>query len=346
MAKPIVVLVHGMGTHPAAENQIKTDFIEGTKEAAGFYGITDFNIEDYANLQQFNYSDELDERRNIIAGNQQAILGQFADLPGSDSLVGLVHKLIAYQANFNKDDFIYTHWLDVALYCSEFGEHLRVKFAEKLNEWLLNAQGARVHVIAHSLGTALANDTLEKFYKVGPHSVPADTPYLKAGAHNIKTLWTFANVSRLTRVLFPIDIGGHSTVVKAGPAGCADMLFNCFNVLDPFTWFKRYQPVPVPGATATFKNEVIRVKNTHSFREYVTDPEVASTLLNELTGLGVFADPEKIADAVGAHRDNSINEKVDDILVATRALRNGHINTLPELLKAIKAFRNTLDALV
>lgn len=337
MSYPIILLVHGMGTHPL-DNMTK-EFKAGLNEAAKGFGLDEFDIDVHMEIVEFNYSETLDSIRNKLAEDAEQITSSFDVLPGSDTLIGIVHKLLKFQANFDEDENIYTHWLDVFLYSTYYGEKLRVELAKKLNGIFKRANGRRIHVVAHSLGTALVNDTLEKFYKVGPQGDDNNgAPYLKSGSDNIKTLWTFANVSRLLHLLAPIDTGPNGTVVKSGPTGCTDFLYNVRHELDPFTWFLQYNPDIESGKN--FVNNVVRKINTHSFQEYISDPEVAQYMLAEMTDLDAILDPDRLGTCKQKHREGEINGLFDRIKEETADIRNGDINSIPELLKVLNDFQN------
>jgi hypothetical protein len=325
---PIVLLVHGMGTHPL-DNMTK-EFKAGLSEAAKGFNIKDFEIDEHMELVEFNYSETLDQIRKKLAGEAQGILDQFDVLPGNS----LIERLLSFQANLDEDEFIYTHWLDVLLYgASYYGEAIRVELARKINMLLKRAHGADVHIIAHSLGTAVVHDTLEKLYR--RDATPGDgIPDLKPNIDSIKCLWTFANVSGMVDILNCVTPS--DTVVRAGPKGCTHYFYNIRHELDPFTWFEQYDPQP--PAAQTFVNNVVRKQNTHSFQEYVADPEVAQYLLLHLTDLQAPKLTENLNHCIEKHRETSINGLYEKIEAETSDIRDGDVNSIPELMEAINAF--------
>ena len=54
MSKPIILLIHGMGTHPPGN--MRKEFIDGINDTAKLFEITDFDIEEKAQIEEFNYS--------------------------------------------------------------------------------------------------------------------------------------------------------------------------------------------------------------------------------------------------------------------------------------------------
>lgn len=341
MSKPIVLLIHGMGTHPV--DNMTREFKAGLIEAANGFGMGAFDPDESMDIVEYNYSETLDNIRKKLAEDAQEILDLF---PNGTPGVDIVHKLLAFQANFSEDEFLYTHWLDVALYSLYYGEAIRVELAKKLNNLFKEAANRRVHVIAHSLGTAVLHDTLDKFYKVlGPGEGGGDYPYMRAGGHNLKTVWTFANVSKLVSVLNDVADQG-PTVVRSGPTGCTDSLYNIYHTLDPFCWFEPYKEDTVAIENGRhFETKIVRKKNTHSFQEYVANPEVAKYLLAELVQAVEPLKPDNFAAYVKKHKENTpnaiynkIESKVDEI----KAGRN-KLSDIKDLFDLLKNFVDTVE---
>jgi hypothetical protein len=341
MSKSIVLLIHGMGTHPL--DNMTREFKTGLIEAANGFGIKDFDPDESMDITEYNYSETLDNIRKKLAEDAQEILDLFPEgTPGSE----VVQKLLAFQANFSEDEFEYTHWLDVALYSLYYGEAIRIELAKKLNNLFKEAGNRRVHVIAHSLGTAVLHDTIDKFYKVlAPGESGGDYPYLRAGGHNLKTLWTFANVSKLVSVLNNVADEG-PTLVRSGPTGCTDSLYNIYHTLDPFCWFEPYKKSTVTIENGRhFEIKIVRKKNTHSFQEYVANPEVAKYLLAELVQAVEPLKPDNFAAYVEKHKENTPNdiyEKIEGSIGEIKAGRN-ELSSIKELFELVKSFVDTVE---
>ncbi|RLA73012.1 MAG: hypothetical protein DRG78_23075 [Epsilonproteobacteria bacterium] len=330
---PIVLLVHGMGTHPL-DNMTK-DFKAGLNEAAKGFGVNDFNIDEHMEIVEFNYSESLDKIRKKLAEQSQDIIAQFDMLPGAGTAVEIVKKLLEFQSNLDKDEEIYTHWLDVLLYGATFyGEPIRIELAKKINNIQKRAAGRDIHIVAHSLGTAVVHDTLNKLYRDEATSED-DIPDLIPGIDNIKCLWTFANVNRLVHILNGIAPNG-SSVVRSGPNGCTDYLYNIYHELDPFTMILRYEPTIENGKN--FVNHVVRNINTHNFTEYVADPEVSQYMLLQMTNL---QEPKSMANFEAykqKHREGEINGLYDKMKVEFKEIHNLEIDSVEDLFVLIQEF--------
>ena len=341
MSRSIVLLIHGMGSHPL--DNMTREFKAGLQEAATGFGMDGFDPDEHMEIVEFNYSESLDSIRKKLASDAQDILDMF---PSGTPSSRIVDKLLKFQSNLSDDEFIYTHWLDVALYCLFYGESIRVELATKLNNLLKRAANRRVHVIAHSLGTALLHDTLDKFYKVlGPGEAGGDYPYLRAGGDNLKTIWTFANVSRLVNVLNNVAEVG-PTVVRSGPTGCTDSFYNAYHEFDPFCWFEPFDENSFPIESGRhFNTKIVRVKNTHSFQEYVSDPLVAKYLLAELAYAVEPLDSVNFDAYESSHKQNTPNEiyeKLKDKKEEIMAQKLS-VSSLKELFELLNEFSDGIE---
>ncbi len=275
MANKVVLLVHGMGTHKKGE--IIKNFKSGLGDRAKSFGLDSSTLLKKVDYKEYNFSEKFDAIRKQFAENAQARAKGFKYLGTQGFAESLVTQLTNFEAKFGKDQFFYTHWLDVVLYGTMyFGEKLRVEFITEFDKLRKKYGHANIHIVCHSLGTALVHDALAKYYRLHPDPFD-DIPDVKAGDFNIASLWTFANVSRLVNLLNDLTDPYQSTV-KTGDEGCTMQFFNVRHRYDPFTWFKTYKKTMPDGSNYTFKT--IRKVNTHDFYEYITEPTVASSLLS------------------------------------------------------------------
>ena len=331
MATQVILLVHGMGTHPPGE--ITTTFKKAVNDRAACFGL-DFDIDQQdCVLEEYNYSEFFDQIRQQFADNAAARQEGFAFLTGAGVAAELVQELVTLESQFNNDEFLYTHWLDVLLYgTTYFGPRIHAQFAAKFNNLVSEHGHGNIHVVCHSLGTAVVHDTFSKLYRHGANIFDGIPDYLP-GNFNINTLWTFANVSRLANLLNHLEDPNQSTVAPGGN-GCTNYLYNIRHELDPFTWIKQYKREM--DYLTHIENNVVRNINTHDFYEYVTAPEVTRKLLLKLFDLRVAAD--KFDACVAQYEQGSITEGVNDLKAALEAVRDDpSLNDLQKAFKACKA---------
>jgi hypothetical protein len=319
-----------MGTHPPGE--ITATFKKAVNERAKCFDL-DFDVAQAGCiLEEYNYSNFFDQIRKQFADNAAARQAGFGYLAGGDFAAQLIQELTSLETKFGKDEFLYTHWLDVVLYgTSYFGPRIHAQLAQKYHELVTEHGHNNLHVVCHSLGTAVVHDTLAKLYRHGANIFDGIPDYLP-GNFNSKTLWTFANVSRLLNLLNRLEDSNTSTVAPGGN-GCTDFFFNVRHKLDPFTWFKQYKREM--DDLTHIENEVVRNINTHDFFEYVTAPFVARNMLAMIFGKRVAQD--KYDTCVTQFKQGTITEGVNELKVALEAIRDDA--GLDDLQKAFKAYK-------
>lgn len=109
----VVLLVHGMGTHK--KGQITKDFKKAVSDQATHFGIDPSSFIQKVDYKEFNYSDYLDLVRQQFADNSDARAKGFKILAGKGFEDNLINQLTSFESKFGKEDFFYTHWLDVIL---------------------------------------------------------------------------------------------------------------------------------------------------------------------------------------------------------------------------------------
>jgi pimeloyl-ACP methyl ester carboxylesterase len=357
MSKPVILLIHGMGSFREADDtvtdqnathvSITKEFTSGVNRAATCFGLTDYRIEDRVEIHEFNYSKYLDEIRIKLAQDSDV------DQPGFDTLTSqgveadVVNRLKRYETNLTKDEMLYTHWLDVPLYgLTHYGEPIRIDLADKINQLFHDNHGRDIHLISHSLGTAVAHDTLAKLYRQDA-DILDQVPDFKPGEFKFKTLWTFANVSRLVYLLNDIADPNHSSVTS-GANGCTDRFYNIRHQFDPFTWFRAFKRSM--SAAVHLENHVIHELNTHDFTRYLADPLVARYLLAELDDeFPVIApDSDRYRSAEQCHREDALDIELDELKQAAEQIRQAHtdLDAMQQVLIAARAFKLKLKQLI
>lgn len=346
MNKPIILVIHGMGTH--APGELKTDITEGLNEAAKNFGLIDFDINDNVEFFQFNYSIFLDEILQRDVNHASSISEHLALLKGYGLGENIVTKLTEFFADFDEDDMLYTHWMDVIYYGLMFwGEKIRVDFAKKINDVMIEAnRGARdVHIIAHSLGMAVAHDTLAKLFRKDV-DITSKVPGLDIDKFRIKSLWAVANVSRLLNLLNDIA-DPNKSIVNATKDGCCDYLINVRNYFDPFTWLKQYNRDE--GDYRLLEVETVRYWNTHDIKEYMAAPPVAELLFRYVLGINI--PDNQWHTGVTEHAKTAVNKPVDDLKNAFQDLKNkpdtdDKIEVLEQMFASAKEFKDRMEGII
>lgn len=305
----MVLVIHGIGTHKPGET--KKVIANGLNQAAKNFGLENFDINDKVEFFQFNYSDFLDEIRLKDAKKAGELVDHLSLLKGHGLGEDAASKLVAFFAEADEDKFFNTHWLDVIYYGLMFwGEKIRVDLAKKLNDLMIEReQGNRkLHIVAHSLGTAVLHDTLAKLFRKDT-DITSKVPQLDVDRFKIDSIWTVANVSRLVNLLNDIA-DPNTSIVQSDSDGCTRLLYNIKNEFDPFTWFKEYKR-PINHGGRHIKVKTIREIDTHDLKEYMEAPNVAEAFLENV--LDISISEEQYIQGVSKHASTSINNSYEEL---------------------------------
>lgn len=351
--KPVIVVIHGMGKHPVG--QIVATFAKSIDD--NLQQIDQYknaSITDLADLEEINYDGFFDRIRQTMADNAKPIadrLGQIGAALGLSFGPELVLKLASLESNYGHDKFFYTNCLDVIFYSTLLGAKVRVDAAEKIAQIIRDhSPDQDVHVVAHSLGTAVIHDTLAQLYR-GDFIANDKIPDLDLQTHRLKSIWMVANVSRLmdgvTHVADP-----YRSSVKPGPAGCADYFTNVRHELDPITWIREFNPQDdgqwVPKDYFDYCYQCVVTSsvtniNTHDFGEYIRNPKVALPLLRQT--LRIVPDKAESDKIFENFNTGTIQGGYDALKEAYRSLSPTNQASLSVFLQTATKFSQTIQAL-
>ncbi len=335
MNKPMVLVIHGMGTHKPGET--KKSIADGLNQAAKNFGISNFDINDKVEFFQFNYSDFLDEIRLKDAEKAGALVKHISLLKGQGLGEKASTKLIEFFDGLDEDKVFNTHLMDVIYYGLMFwGEKIRVDLAKKINDLMIEREhdNRKLHIVSHSLGTAVLHDTLSKLFRKDT-DITSKVPQLDVDRFQIDSIWTVANVSRLVNLLNDISDPNHS-IVKSDHGGCTDFLYNIRNEFDPFTWFKQYNR-PINEGGRHIKVKTVREIDTHDLKEYMEAPAVAEAFLSNV--LDISISDEQYTQGVDKHALTGINYSYDQLKDKFDSLHEQD-----EPMDKFQAILNVLDA--
>jgi hypothetical protein len=269
MARPHIIFIHGMGEHEK-DVFLSEFFTPLDKAAAHFESIPP--ISSSVEAHYIDYNEVINAVRDFM--KDASIDDLHTRFPGAPSIIAKINEL---NTKFAEDDsFWFTHVLDVAIYRSIFADAIQARVGKQLVEAMLAAKEAKedVHIVCHSLGTAVTHDVLHKLYTNSLHDETGKR-LLYAGLNKIQSITMIANVCAL-----PItEADPYNSVVKPGPNGICQNFMSCRHVLDPFASIIQFNPgfswPNVEGSV--FRNTVInRVEraNVHDMDHYFYDPHV------------------------------------------------------------------------
>lgn len=346
---PIVLMIHGMGTHHQPENaengltSTQKEVCDGINETAGHLGFEDYKFQEKVELHEFNYSKFLEEILLRDAKKAQELIGHIGMLQERGLLPDVASKLVVEFSEADSGKFFYTHWMDVIYYGLMFwGEKIRNELAAKINELYIQANqtGQTVNVIAHSLGTAVLHDTLVKLYRKDA-DIRAKAPELDVDQFKFDAIIQVANVSRLVNILNGIG-EPHISVVNSGPGKCAKRFYNFFNEFDPFTWFKRWD-APIHTGYAE-RITTVRDINTHDLTEYAAAPTVCYAIMTNIVGETISDTTYELGKKAHYDDERNLKKPLDEIEAEFKNVRNAQ-NTNDKGLTLVRLFRAVQEAM-
>lgn len=364
MTKPTIILVHGMGNFVAPEKKdtnqdekldsFYDEFITAADAALKRYpGREADDFVGMADIHEIHYNNIFDDIRKEMAADGKTMSQFLAGAGGAGaiaSIPGIITKIAGFEASLDKNSFIYTHWLDVLFYKTYLGEMIRTLAAEKISKIISdNHTSSNIHIIAHSLGTAVVHDTLHKLYRQ-EYRDNDDIADLSLTTHKIKSLWMVANVSNLANSV--LEVGDpYDSVVRPGDKGMTQFMFNVRHKLDPFTWPRRFKPkndgswIPQTSFGRYYyemKTSLITNKNTHSFSQYIQDPEVNYPMFRLIFDINLsLEDKEK---AIDLYDNDSLQGAYTELEGSLSSFSPTDVSNISDIIDAAQKLRDFIEA--
>lgn len=188
--------------------------------------------------------------------------------------------------------YFWSHGLDVLLYryTRKAGE-VRLRVVQQLAQALTRAQqGGRIvqaSVVAHSLGTAVAHDSLAVL-GTEPFGNPPSRAFCQPRLFH--SVWMLANVSRVLQSDRDV-YGGIVRPITAGTGAYTDAYVTVRHALDPIPAVLPFARDDWGDGYADLRLHHVRDFNVHGFEHYLAAPQVHVPLLNNLFG-GVIENGE------------------------------------------------------
>lgn len=317
MRKHILFCIHGMGEHDASWPDAGIRVLKSA--FAEYENLGSLDFDDTFEVVPVVYDKIFVETRKRanqdFAAFKQAVLdGVDGDEAKSKDAVERQLDRYGDLVGAESNGFVWTHILDVILY--RFSTTLRMGIDVSVAEQIMKALSERPHqswsVLAHSLGSSVAHNTLVSLYNTGfTREDGTQIEPLNPLESRCNTLAMIANVSR---VLQRDDAKVYETRVKPGSATAGRLCAYYLNIrhkLDPFTHVKPFDPDLWPDA-ATFSRdryqmirpshihfEAVELPRVHDFDHYLLNPRVHVPLFRSLLGKRIVSDSEYDAARAG-----------------------------------------------
>ena len=350
MTKPVLVAVHGMGSH--TKTSFKQEIVSTLDAASKHYSFfKNKPISKKVTVEIIEYNSYFEAVRERLQQGQGDLSVRLKGLKNKDDIYKILKKI---NINFEKDSFFNTHWLDVILYkFSIYGEMIRVKVAEdlvdKLQKYKKSDNPRDVHLLSHSLGTAVLHDTLHEMFTDGV----SRKGKVSIDDYQFDSLYTISNVSRL------IHASKHcyESLVKPENGVCKQMI-NAAHRLDPISWPKRFDPQQdeqnwVSDSTYQYqlfrdiKTEAMTEANTHAITSYLANPKVYRDIFNTLFPFDFDPTAEEKAQADKSFIESTlqgVSSELAKVLKDTRINEVTSVERLSSEFDSYKKFWNNFTA--
>ena len=346
MPKEQVIIVHGMGQQTA--KSLEEEFVNACNNALALYGDTQQDdIRNLINVIPVSYNDLFEEHRQTVSNSSLSIKERLAAVSGVHNiLTDVVTRVSQLDSAYGDDGFFQTHWLDVILYCyTVLGERARIRVGKAISKAIEESESGSegVHVLGHSLGTAVVHDTLAKLY-TPDYEIGGDLHTLSTSAHKIASVHMIANVSRLLQSF--VEVKG--SAVRPGSNGCTNYYLQYRHTRDPITWPRPFIPsdsgnwispsVWNQRRYALIQPTSITAGNPHGLAHYILNPSVHLPLFEVLFGFSPKAPLRK--KALSAYQQQTLSAKADRLQISLDKVTLTSPGTLADLFKAAIALKD------
>lgn len=342
--KTSLIIVHGMGEH--TEASFKNEIVNSLSYALSLYDDwKGKNIEDLIDIVPFEYNSIFNKYRETVAEASKPLSSRLAALQ-LDGLNPITGEFIKWDAELNCDNFFKTHWLDVLFYrYTMLAEPVRLKLAELITKTVDKKGGENVHVLAHSLGTSVAHDTLASLYIPTPD--PDHPKNLPANAAKLASVHMVANVSRLLESF--VKVG--ESIVHPCKSGCTRAYYQYRHLFDPITIPSPFEPISNgvwldPFQLKEMQYQRLRPRlvtelNTHAITHYLKNPECHVPLLKTL-GFEFWPNLNQVKKAFDKHSEGALQGKAEMLQQRWEGLNLTNLASATAFIKAAQALRDML----
>jgi hypothetical protein len=315
-----------MGVHPA---NWSVETVQLLKDRyAAFPELSQLPFDERIETVEICYDKVFEDIRTQWKDQSAAILKVMGD-NGLDN--DFIKKLVEAGQTPSEDNFLWTHVLDVLLYrfVPTVCMNVRVTVADQIMKRLdTGGEIPTWSVLAHSLGTSVAHDSLNDLYHT---AVPGKSDLsLSTGDTSAELVMMVANVSK---VLETTNV--YTSYVRPSSITLPDRMcryyFSVAHRRDPFTWFKPFDPsAPWPDATSAGNYKALVVRhvldwNVHDLDHYLKGPQVHIPLFRYIAGPDCISEQEE-ADAIKKFVDEwqaGSWAKIDEVLENILPHQNG-----------------------
>ncbi|WP_406828351.1 hypothetical protein [Microbulbifer sp. ARAS458-1] len=349
MFKPKLIIIHGMGQHTA--DSFKEEFVEGCRSAFSLYdAFRGTSPEHFVEIIPVTYSDLVDDYRLPVATSTGSFREAIESIPEirTQLLPGAEAAFSALEKDDSNTPLLKTHGLDAFLYrYTRLGQIARERLGRAIAHAARTIHGGvqNVHVLAHSLGTAVLHDTLSQLYT--PPPTLADLGNLDTSHHKLGSVHMVANISRLMESSIKVN----QSLVKPSNSGCMYNYREYRHRYDPITWAKPFNPKNdgrwissgdwqfIAYKLLEFDEVTDEYGNTHKLHNYLNNPLVHRELFK--LAFGIEFDEEQTAQGDDRYFCQTRNQITEYLQAAFSDLRN--LNSIDGMIHAAAELKGFVE---
>jgi hypothetical protein len=355
----LLFILHGMGVH---DTDWATPTVDHLQKIPSDYGYEWFDangpLEDHVKCVPISYDHAFTELLAQWAESADE-LEQFGDTEG----VGIVKSLsFLHGASPAEQQFFWTSVVDVLLYrlfpivTANVRRIVRDEITKRFTEEAAAGSIVDVSIMAHSLGTSVAHDSLS-ILATQPIQTPAGpNQSFMLGNFQFKRIFQVANVSRVLQTT-PAVLASPIHPFTADPATSYTRGF--LNFKHRYDLFTMVRPFTAPAAWGGGFLEPAGINrilgfNVHDLDHYLENPRVHVPILRQLIDPAVVT-PDEEADALGAYdakpepdclvQLDAFKDRIDD-LIAQASTSLDLQDLVIALTKALAAAKEAKNACV
>ena len=352
MSKNQLLVLHGMGQHTA--ESFKKEVYDSLKSAFQLYPSLK-NVDPEANTEiiGIGYNHIFDAQRSLMAERSKDIksrLGEIEDM-ADDLIQNVFSEIQGIEQGIEDQSFFQTHLVDVLMYrFTTLGERVRIEVAEKIAQAVATVMGGsqNVHILAHSLGTAVLHDTLAKLYT---DDWRQQAKSLSVRSHKLGSLHLVANTSRVLESFIKVS----ASVVKPDKLGCTTLYREYRHKYDPITWAKAFNPSDNGNWISNERwhlgfyrlieptSITSQQGHTHAIQHYIQNPLVHLNLFREV--LGIELSEQEIEQGHQTYIDTTLAEVATRLQEQVEQLKELNLENLGGLMKAAETLKSYIESM-
>ena len=286
MPHPLFIM-HGMGRHVPDWAESTVALLHSLPDRYG-YAWFEANgaLEEHVDAVPIDYDDVFDHYLQQWGTSAEELGAQAGD-HGVDigSILGWLEG-----ADETEENFFWTHVVDVVLYrffsivTAEVRLRVRSQIAAELERQGENGGIVQASVLAHSLGTSVAHDSLALLGTQPVESENGPNYSFMLGNHRFANVFMCANVGRVLETHPKV----YQSVVRPPGSGPSyvDAYFNFRHRYDPFPMVRPFGPVGWNPILFRERGDFEKVRqfNVHGLEHYLEDPRVHIPILRATVG--------------------------------------------------------------